>query len=107
LKSVWRIRDHSLKKARIHKEEKTASESRRSLNPCFLVSLTAAVMASSSSPDDSDLMEGVDTEAELLLQFQCMGTNDRDALIMEFQRLLGPNTLQPDACAFFLEMNNW
>ena len=55
------------------------------------------------------MMEGAtgETEVDLLLQFQCMGTNDRDALINEFQRLLGPNNLQPEACSFFLEMNNW
>lgn len=66
-------------------------------------------MASSlpANDDQDESMEGQDTEANLLLQFQCMGTNDRDALINEFQRLLGPNNLQPEACAFFLEMNNW
>lgn len=46
-------------------------------------------------------------DIDLLLQFQCMGTNDRDVLIAEFQRLLGPSSLKPEACAFFLEMNNW
>jgi len=58
-----------------------------------------------ASNDESMVMES--NEADLLLQFQCLGTNDRDALIREFQRLLGPNNLEPEACAFFLEMNNW
>lgn len=69
----------------------------------------------SSNPDNNDphdvMMDASGTsdatDLDLLLQFQCMGTNDRDALIMEFQRLLGPVSLQPEACAFFLEMNNW
>lgn len=34
-------------------------------------------------------------------------TTDKDVLIGEFQRLLGPNQLGPEACAFFLDMNNW
>ena len=57
------------------------------------------------------MSENMSTESgadvDLLLQFQCMGTNDRDVLISEFQRLLGPSVLKPEACAFFLEMNNW
>lgn len=66
-----------------------------------------------SSPDElmseNMSMNESSAETDLLLQFQCMGTNDRDALIAEFQRLLGSETsnLRPEACAFFLEMNNW
>lgn len=63
-----------------------------------------------SLPDElmSDNMGGDSgADIDLLLQFQCMGTSDRDVLVAEFQRLLGPTTLRPETCAFFLEMNNW
>lgn len=43
----------------------------------------------------------------LLLQFQCLGTSDREALIKDFQRLLAPMQLSVEGCTFFLEMNNW
>lgn len=64
-----------------------------------------------NSPPDELMSENMISDSaadiDLLLQFQCMGTNDRDVLVAEFQRLLGPSTLRPEACAFFLEMNNW
>lgn len=47
-----------------------------------------------------------DLDGKLLQQFSSMGTTDREVLISEFQKLLG-NTLNPDSCAFFLDMNNW
>ncbi|CAL1546671.1 unnamed protein product [Lymnaea stagnalis] len=47
-----------------------------------------------------------DFDGKLLDQFRSMGTTDRDVLIAEFQSLLG-NKLNPESCAFFLDMNNW
>lgn len=48
-----------------------------------------------------------DDSSSLLLQFQCLGTSDREALIKDFQRLLAPMQLSVEGCTFFLEMNNW
>ncbi|KAH9494951.1 hypothetical protein Btru_020664 [Bulinus truncatus] len=45
-------------------------------------------------------------DGKLLDQFRSLGTTDRDVLIAEFQSLLG-NKLNPESCAFFLDMNNW
>ena len=45
-------------------------------------------------------------EGNLLQQFSSMGTDDKEVLISEFQRLLD-NKLNPAGCAFFLDMNNW
>lgn len=49
----------------------------------------------------------VDNELDqtLLQQFSCMGTTDRDDLIRQMQKLVGP--LTSSAAAFFLDMNNW
>lgn len=47
-----------------------------------------------------------DLDGKLLQQFSSMGTTDREVLISEFQKLLG-NKLNPECCAFFLDMNNW
>lgn len=51
--------------------------------------------------------EMADDSSSLLLQFQCLGTSDREALIKDFQRLLAPMQLSVEGCTFFLEMNNW
>lgn len=48
-----------------------------------------------------------DIDGKLLQQFSSMGTTDREVLISDFQKLLGPNQLTPAGCAFFLDMNNW
>lgn len=48
-----------------------------------------------------------DVESQLLQQFSCMSTSSKDDLIKEFQRLLAPNQLNGEGCAFFLDMNNW
>jgi len=48
-----------------------------------------------------------DLESALLQQFSCMSTNNKDDLIRDFQRLLAPNQLSPEGCAFFLSMANW
>lgn len=49
----------------------------------------------------------VDLESSLLQQFSCLATQDKDVLINQFQKLLSPNQLSPEGCAFFLDMNNW
>ncbi|KAJ7998927.1 hypothetical protein DPEC_G00210060 [Dallia pectoralis] len=55
-------------------------------------------------------MEGmdmdIDLDPELMQRFSCLGTTDKDVLILEFQRLLGFQ-LNPAGCAFFLDMTNW
>ncbi|XP_005106727.1 protein ILRUN [Aplysia californica] len=47
-----------------------------------------------------------DFDGKFLDQFRSMGTTDRDVLIAEFQAVLG-NQINPESCAFFLDMNNW
>lgn len=47
-----------------------------------------------------------DFDQNLLQQFSCMGTTDREVLISQLQKLIG-NQLNADGCAFFLDMNNW
>lgn len=47
-----------------------------------------------------------DIDGQLMQQFLSMGTQDREVLVNEFQKLLG-NQLNPAACTFFLDMNNW
>ena len=47
-----------------------------------------------------------DIDTQLLQQFSSMGTNDKEVLIAEFQRLLG-DQLNAAGCAFYLDMNNW
>lgn len=51
----------------------------------------------------------VDNELDgsLLRQFSSLGTTDKEVLISEFQKLIGPNQLSPEGCGFFLDMNNW
>ncbi|MFH4979385.1 hypothetical protein AB6A40_006094 [Gnathostoma spinigerum] len=49
-----------------------------------------------------------DVEGSLAQALSCMATNDREVLIRQFQLILGENhQLAPEACAFFLDMNNW
>lgn len=47
-----------------------------------------------------------DLDLNLLQQFSCLGTTDRDVLICQLQKVLGYQ-LNPAGCAFFLDMNNW
>lgn len=55
----------------------------------------------------SNRIESIDDlESKLLEQFRIMGTNDKDVLIGEFQKLLG-GSQNYTTCQFFLEMNNW
>ncbi|XP_033646132.1 protein ILRUN-like [Asterias rubens] len=48
----------------------------------------------------------MDLDSEFMTKFSSLGTTDRDVLVGEFQKLAG-NNLNPTACAFFLDMNNW
>ena len=48
----------------------------------------------------------MELDQDLMQRFSSMGTTDKDVLIREFQKLAG-NNLNPSACAFFLDMNNW
>ena len=48
----------------------------------------------------------MELDSDLMTKFSNLGTTDRDVLIGEFQKLAG-NNLNPTACAFFLDMNNW
>ena len=59
-------------------------------------------------PPPSPAMEGmgVDLDPELMEEFSCLGTTDKDMLISEYQRLLGFQ-FNPAGCAFFLDMTNW
>ncbi|CAD0198693.1 unnamed protein product [Chrysodeixis includens] len=45
-------------------------------------------------------------DQNLLLQFSCMNTTDRDELVSQMQRLLGPS-LNYNTASFFLDMSNW
>lgn len=45
-------------------------------------------------------------DQNLLLQFSCMNTTDRDELINQMQRLLGPS-INYNTASFFLDMSNW
>lgn len=47
-----------------------------------------------------------DIDQNLLLQFSCMNTSDKEELIGQMQRLLGP-ALSHNAATFFLDMSNW
>ena len=47
-----------------------------------------------------------DIEGQLLQQFSCMGTQDKEVLIAQFQHFLG-NQITEENCAFYLDMNNW
>lgn len=47
-----------------------------------------------------------DIEGALLQQFSCMATQDKEVLVKQFQNLIG-NQVNPESCAFYLDMNNW
>lgn len=55
-----------------------------------------------NTPNNSSM----DIEQSLLQQFSCMGTTDRDELVQQLQKLLGPE-LNYSTASFFLDMNNW
>lgn len=47
-----------------------------------------------------------DLEQSLLQEFSRMGTTDKEDLINQMQKLLGPS-LNYNTASFFLDMNNW
>lgn len=47
-----------------------------------------------------------DIDQNLLLQFSCMNTNDREELISQMQRFLG-SSINYSTASFFLDMSNW
>jgi len=50
----------------------------------------------------------MDVDGDLARALSCMGTNDREVLIRQFQQVLGEHhNVSADSCAFFLDMNNW
>ncbi|GBP67237.1 Uncharacterized protein C6orf106 homolog [Eumeta japonica] len=49
---------------------------------------------------------GGEIDQNLLLQFSCMNTTDRDELVRQMQKLLGPN-MNSNTANFFLDMSNW
>ncbi|XP_063635786.1 protein ILRUN [Cydia splendana] len=57
----------------------------------------------SSMPNPQNIGE---IDQNLLLQFSCMNTTDREELIGQMQRLLGPS-LTHNTASFFLDMSNW
>lgn len=56
---------------------------------------------SSISPSNAS-----DIDQNLLLQFSCMNTTDREELIGQMQRFLGPS-MNYNTASFFLDMSNW
>jgi hypothetical protein len=44
-------------------------------------------------------------DPNLLLQFTCLNTTDRDDLVKQFTELIGE--INNDTAEFYLEMNNW
>lgn len=48
-----------------------------------------------------------DVDGSLTQALSSLNTSDRDALISQFQQILGDARLTPGACAFFLDMNRW
>ncbi|ESN94016.1 hypothetical protein HELRODRAFT_103156 [Helobdella robusta] len=60
-------------------------------------------VGSSSNNSSSD----VDVDTILLQQFSCMATQDKEALINQFENLFGSSKPDREVCAFYLEMNNW
>ncbi|CAJ0947041.1 unnamed protein product, partial [Mesorhabditis belari] len=52
-------------------------------------------------------METDEVDNILSQQMSCMVTNDKEALVREFQKIIGDHSLTPETCAFFLDMSNW
>jgi hypothetical protein len=50
-------------------------------------------------------MDVDDFDQDLLQQFSCMGTTDKEILVSQLQKLVG--TANKAAATFFLDMNNW
>lgn len=86
---------------------------RRSFFVRAIVTATVLIMDGSTEDMNDDeytsapSIDMTEDSNSLLLQFQCLGTSDREALIKDFQKLLAPMQLSVEGCTFFLEMNNW
>lgn len=48
-----------------------------------------------------------DIDGDLARVLSCMGTNDKEVLIRQFQQVCGDVTISPETCHFFLDMSNW
>lgn len=64
-----------------------------------------------SNKEDAVMAEGGvggggDCVGDLLSQFRCLGTTDRDVLINDLHSILG-GRITRDQCVFVLEMSNW
>ncbi|GMT35630.1 hypothetical protein PFISCL1PPCAC_26927 [Pristionchus fissidentatus] len=46
-------------------------------------------------------------DGDLARVLSCMGTNDKEVLIRQFQQVCGDLTISPETCHFFLDMSNW
>jgi len=58
----------------------------------------------------TDMEVDGEVDGKLAQQFGCMGTSDKESLIMQFRQILNGSQdaeINYDACAFFLDMNNW
>lgn len=44
-------------------------------------------------------------DQNLLLQFTCLGTTDKDDLVKQFRELI--DRVNDSTASFYLEMNNW
>ncbi len=51
-------------------------------------------------------MEELNLDQDFLMQFSCMGTQDKDVLVSQLHAILD-SQLSREGCAFFLEMTNW
>jgi hypothetical protein len=45
-------------------------------------------------------------ESNLINQFNCLGTTDKEELVKQLIKLVGPS-LGQEGASFFLDMNNW
>lgn len=64
-----------------------------------------------SNKEDAVMAEGGvggggDCVGDLLSQFRCLGTTDRDVLINDLHSILG-GRITREQCVFVLEMSNW
>ncbi|KJH42321.1 hypothetical protein DICVIV_11696 [Dictyocaulus viviparus] len=52
-------------------------------------------------------MDADEVDNILIRQLSCLRTSDKEALVKQFQSILGDVALPPELCAFFLDMTNW
>ena len=70
--------------------------------------LSASVALVGGKRDESGacVMEELNLDQDFLMQFSCMGTQDKDVLVSELHGILD-SQLSREGCAFFLDMTNW